>query len=132
MTLAVDSSALLAIFKDEALGASWLDLLLDLRGENHLVACDIVWSEIAPLFPSGAVLLRQMHNIGVSFSALTEETCFQAGNLFATDKKRGGRRGRIIADFIVAAHALHQADALATADEDFMGAHFPQLKVVAP
>lgn len=132
MTVAVDSSVLIAIFKAEAGGAAWLDLLMNLRLESHLVACDVVWSELAPLFQSAAALHAQMSSVGVRFSPLVEETCFVAGNLFAAYQKLGGQRKRIIADFIVAAHALHQANGLATADADFVQATFPRLKIIAP
>ena len=52
MIVAVDSSALIAIFKDERTGGKWLEFLLQLRSENQLAACDVVWSEVAPFFGS--------------------------------------------------------------------------------
>ena len=130
--IAVDSSVLLAVFKDEPSGGKWLDFLLRLRSENPLAACDVVWSEVAPLFETFQALRTNMTQIGVHFAALDEAVCFAAGQLFASYRKRGGIRGRMIPDFMIAAHALHHAKGLATADDDFMRAHFPRLKIFQP
>jgi predicted nucleic acid-binding protein len=132
MIVAVDSSALIAVFRNEKGGAEWLDFLLALRAENRLVACDVVWAELAPLFPSSAALIESMSRIGVVFSPLDETVAFAAGQLFAKYRKRGGPRSRMISDFMIAAHALQCARGLATADEDFMSAHFPRLKILKP
>lgn len=130
--IAVDSSVLLAIFKGEATGESWLNYLLRLRMENPLAACDVVWAEVAPLFSTLPALRTSMSQIGVHFSPLDEAACFAAGQLFTDYRKRGGVRGRVIADFLIAAHAIQHASGLATADDDFMRAHFPRLKILQP
>jgi len=132
MIVAVDSSVLVAVFRNERNGARWLDFLLQLRTENQLAACDVVWSEIAPLFVDNDALSAGMAAIGVLFSPLDEAAAFTAGRLFADYRKRGGPRGRMVSDFMIAAHALHHAIGLATDDDDFMGAHFPRLKLLRP
>lgn len=130
--IAVDSSVLLAIFKGEKSGEAWLNCLLRLRTENPLAACDVVWAEVAPLFATLPALRTGMSHIGVHFSPLDEGACFTAGQLFASYRKRAGARERLIADFLIAAHALEHANGLATADDDFMQAHFPRLKIFKP
>ena len=132
MIAAVDSSVLIAIFKNEQAGGKWLDFLLELRAENELAACDVVWSEVAPLFPSLDSLKSNMAAIGVSFSPLDEAVAFEAGRLFAEYRKRGDGRRRMIPDLMIAAHALHHGAKLATADSDFMSAQFPRLKILRP
>lgn len=132
MTIAVDSSALIAIFKDERTGGKWLDFLLALRAENHLAACDVVWSEVAPLFRNLETLERNMSAIGVAFSPLDQAAAFEAGRLFVLYRKRGGGRSRMIPDLMIAGHALRHGASLATADLDFMSAQFPQLKILQP
>ena len=132
MIVAIDSSPLIAIFKNERSGGKWLDFLLHLRLENQLAACDVVWAEVAPLFSSAEGLRKNMSAIGVGFSPLDEIAAFAAGQLFVAYRKRGGSRGRMIADLMIAAHALEQGGGLATADSDFMGANFPVLKILRP
>jgi predicted nucleic acid-binding protein len=130
--VALDSSVLFAIFRNERNGARWLDFLLQLRAENQLAACDVVWSEVAPLFADRAALSAGMSALGVFFSPVDEAAAFTAGKLFAEYRKRGGPRGRMVPDVMIAAHALHHASGLATADDDFMRAHFPRLKLLHP
>lgn len=48
VTIAVDTSVLMAIFKAEPTSGAWFGLLLRLRAGARLVACDVVWSEVAP------------------------------------------------------------------------------------
>ena len=72
-----------------------------------------------------------MDRLGVAFSPFAEETAFTAGDLFLSYRKTGGGRTRMIPDFMIAAHALCQANALLTADADF-AKRFPQIHLVRP
>jgi predicted nucleic acid-binding protein len=45
---------------------------------------------------------------------------------------RGGRRDRVVADFLIGAHALLQCDALVTRDASFFRDYFKGLKVIEP
>jgi predicted nucleic acid-binding protein len=130
MIVAVDTSVLMSIFKQERSASEWFRFLLRLRTESELVACDVVWSEVASLFPSLEDLRTGMARLGVIFSPIDEVASFSAGQLFAGYRRRGGSRSRMIADFMIAAHALEQANGLATADADFTARQFPQLKLL--
>ena len=130
MIVAVDASVLMAIFKQERSAAQWFRFLWELRAESELVACDVVWSEVAALFSTVEELRSGMSRLGVIFSPIEEPATFTAGQLFAKYRKRGGMRTRMIADFMIAAHALEQANGLATADDDFTAKQFPQLKLL--
>ena len=132
MMVAVDSSALIAIFKNERTGGKWLEFLLQLRLENQLTACDVVWSEVAPLFGNLEALTKNMSALGVAFSPLDETAAFEAGRLFANYRRRGGSRGRMIPDFMIAAHAMRHRASLATAESDFINSQFPRLKILQP
>lgn len=131
VTIAVDTSVIMAVFKDEPSASNWFPLLLRLRLESELVACDVVWSEVAPLFSDSDRLRVGMDRLGVSFSAIEEQTAFTAGQLFSSYRKGGGARTRMIPDFLIAAHALCQAGALLTADADF-ARRFPQIRLISP
>lgn len=132
MILAVDSSVLICIFNDEPSRARWFEFLLTARLENRLIASDVVWAELASLFPTATALNASMTKLGIEFSPLNEQACFEAGQLFAAYRKRGGPRSRIIADFMIAAHALHQAAGLATGELDFAQKYVPRLRLVRP
>ena len=52
MRLAVDTSALLAIFNAEEAEEAWLDLLVRARSTNRLVICEVVFGELSSSFSS--------------------------------------------------------------------------------
>ena len=47
-------------------------------------------------------------------------------------QRRDSGPRRILADFIIGAHALHFADALLTSDTRIYASYFPKLKILAP
>lgn len=66
---------------------------------------------------------------------LAEEVWREAGIRFAryASRRRASRAGhpkRLLADFIIGAHALLQADALLTLDSSRFALDFPELKVI--
>ncbi len=46
------------------------------------------------------------------------------------NRSKGGSRQRIVSDFLIASHALNQADRLLTRDRGFYRSYFQQLPVL--
>lgn len=57
---------------------------------------------------------------------------FQAGHVWDRYRKAGGRRTRIMADFLIGAHAAFGADQFITRDRGFYRRHFTQLTIIDP
>jgi predicted nucleic acid-binding protein len=131
MILAIDTSALTAIFKAEPTATTWVDLLIRLSATSTLTATDIVWAELAPLFPNFRTLRKNMDDLGISYDPINEETAFLAGHSFLAYRRAGGPREHLIPDFLIAAHALYQADGLIAADRGYIRKYFRQLKLHA-
>ena len=131
-TLAVDTSVLLAIFKDEVDGEAWLDCLQTTAETASLVISSIVLAEVRSLFRSDDVCKRRLRDLGLRHTPLTEEAALLAGKIFRTYRDEGGPRKMILPDFLVAAHAATEADALATSDRGYLRNYFPAIRLVTP
>jgi predicted nucleic acid-binding protein len=128
---AIDSSVILSIYKAEPSGVLWLEKLIALRKSSRLVACDVVIAETRPALPSDEVHRQQLEKLGVQFLPISFEAACRAGQIHQAYRAAGGQRDRMVADFLVGAHALLQADQLATDDDGFMRRYFKPLKLVS-
>jgi predicted nucleic acid-binding protein len=129
---AVDTSVLIDVFgpkteQTEPSAASLRSALSD----GVLVACEVVWAEVAAGFAPGDVGAA-MERLAVGFSPTTRETALVAGALWGRHRARSGARGRLVADFLIGAHASRQADRLLTRDRGFYRTYLADLVVVDP
>lgn len=131
-TVAVDTSVLLAVFKGESLGERWLDLLQSSAETASLLVSPVVWAEIRSFFPTDHAARRALGHLGLEFSPMLEPSAEMAGRIFREYRKQGGPRTTILPDFLVAAHAATQAEALATQDRGYLRVYFPKLRLLAP
>ena len=92
----------------------------------------VAYAEVAAQFPSKARADEFFLLLSCKVEPLEEGAAFLAGQFFDDYKKRGGRRNRILADFLIAAHAQLNADRILTRDSRFFGLNFPRLKAVSP
>ena len=133
MTTAVDSSVLLDVFTSDAVfGPRSKEALRICLAEGRLVACEVVWAEVASFFPSEAPAEAAMKTLGVEFDGIALRTALSAATAWKLYRARGGKRQRVAADFLIGAHALAQADRLLSRDRGFYRAYFSRLRVLEP
>lgn len=73
-----------------------------------------------------------MSRLGVGFSAIEMAAALAAGEAWKMYRSQGGQRDRMVADFLIGAHALAQADRLLTRDRGVYRKYFRGLRVVDP
>ena len=133
MITAVDTSVLIDVFgADPRFGAHSAKALRQCFNEGAVVACAVVWSETRAAFADDEAFQRAIRTLGVSFSAPTEPAASLAGVTCKSYRRAGGKRDRVIADFLIGAHAVAQCDRLLTRDRGYYKKCFAGLVVVEP
>lgn len=133
MITAVDTSVLLDVFgADPRFGVASRALLSRSLHEGRVVVCGAVLAEVASAFPNARAAQDALQQLPVSFAPLSEAAALHAGEVFAAYRSRGGRRERVVADFLIGSHALHHADRLLTRDRGFHRTYFVGLTLLDP
>lgn len=100
--------------------------------EGSLVICDLVYAELCIHFPSQRECDTFLDGNDIRMEGLTPPAHFLASRAWRTYHQQGGQRSRILADFLIGAHALVQANRLLSRDRGFYRRLFPKLTVVDP
>ncbi len=133
MITAVDTNVLLDVFaKDAKFAARSASALKRCIAEGSLVACDVVWAETGSWFGDAQSAQSALSTLRVSYSPLDAAAALAAGRSWQQYRKAGGSRERVIADFLIGAHASAQADRLLTRDRGFYRKYFTGLEILDP
>lgn len=99
--------------------------------EGSLVICEVVVAEIVPVLVTNSVheFLADWH---LAFRPSSAESAALAGRMFRRCLERGGKRGRVVPDFLIAAHAQLHADGLLARDRGYYRDYFQDLKLIDP
>jgi predicted nucleic acid-binding protein len=131
--IALDSSVLIDVLtNDPKYGEKSFLRLQDAMERDDVVICGTVLAEVASRIEPEDALLDSLAELGINFSAMNEQSAVRAGIMQRRYRMRGGPRERIVADFMVGAHAMMQCGTLVTRDADFYRDYFKGLKIINP
>lgn len=133
MITAVDTNVLLDVFTaDPMFGAASRAALQVANQSGALIASEVVWAETVARFASDEEATRLLDRLRVRLVPSDAAAASTAGTAWRAYRRAGGTRERIIADFLVGAHASVHADRLLTRDRRFHGARFRGLTIMDP
>lgn len=137
MTIALDTNILSALWNDnDALNLVARKVLDEVSGREALVMCGVVYAELigAP-GRAEAFVDRFCEEAGIAVEWEMKEKIWRAAGrafqAYAARRKKHGRSEprRLLADFLIGAHALENGCKLLTLDERIYKAAFPRLKL---
>ncbi len=133
MTTAVDSSVILDVLTDDAAFATRSSRALrEASRQGQIVICESVLAEVFPVLGSRARVKQFLADWQLDFLSSDLESAMLAGELFLAFKQRNRERKRILADFLVGAHAMVHADRLLARDRGYLRDYFKDLKIIDP
>ncbi len=91
-----------------------------------------MWAEVAAFFPSAGAARTAMGQLGVDYDPISVDAAVSASGPWKKYRDRGGKRDRLVPDFLIGSHALLQADRLLTRDRGFYRTYFSRLRLVDP
>jgi predicted nucleic acid-binding protein len=130
---AVDTSVLLDVFgADPSFGPASLSALAACLATGGVVACEVVWAEVAGFFPSSEAAEDAMDTLGIDFSPMQRGAALDAATAWKSYRQQGESCQRMVADFLIGAHAFSQSDQLLTRDCGFYRAYFSNFEILQP
>lgn len=133
MITAVDTCVLLDVFTaDPTFGPASRERLGACLASGPVLVSPVVWAETGAFFPESDSAEAAITTLGAEFCPLDRRSADLAGQAWRNYRQRGGSRQRVVADFLIGAHASLQAERLLTRDRGFYRRYFPDLTVVDP
>jgi predicted nucleic acid-binding protein len=133
MITAIDTNILLDILvPNEEFYEASAKALQDAAGEGSLVISDIVYAELCIHFETQRNCDAFLESNEIRIQGLVREAHFLASRAWRTYRLQGGTRTRILADFLIGAHAQKQGTRLLSRDRGFYRKLFPSLDLRDP
>ena len=130
MITLVDTNVLLDVFlPDPQWGEKSKQALDQAYADGSLVINEIIYAELAPQFPEKRLLDETMKTLGIRVVLLDLESAYAASAKWKKHLEAGGKRERVLADFLIGAHAERIAERLLTRDRGFYKKYFSSLNI---
>ena len=133
MITAIDTNVLLDILlPNDAFCDAAMAAIEESLTAGSLVTCDVVYAELCVHFASQRECDEFLGANQIRVESLTRAAHFAASRAWRQYRQQGGSRTRILADFMIGAHAQLQATRLLSRDRGFYKQLFPSLRLVDP
>lgn len=131
--IALDSPVLLDVLIGDPKYAEASEVCIgDALAREDVVVCDAVVAEVQAVLDTSVSLMDTLASLGIRYAPTLEAAAMRAGHMNRRFRTRGGRGERVVADFLIGAHAMLQCDALITRDDGFFRDYFKGLRLIVP
>ena len=129
----VDTNVLVDVLQDDPAWADWSLQQLRAQSRVHDLAINpVIYAELSLSFSSVAALDAAVTGLGLELRDLPRPALFLAGKAFLKYRRAGGRKGNVLADFFVGAHAAVMGCGILTRDSRRYRSYFAGVPVIAP
>lgn len=126
----VDTNVLLDVFlPDPEWGSKSKENLEIAFNQGALIVNEIIYSELSPQFPDKEMLDDALRQLSIRIVSLDLEVAYHAGKIWQQYRKTGSKRNRVLADFLIGAHAAMRSEKLLTRDRGFYKKYFKELDI---
>ncbi|MBQ1761810.1 MAG: type II toxin-antitoxin system VapC family toxin [Aquincola sp.] len=131
--IAIDSSVLIdVLIGDERYADASEACVAEALAADDVVVSDAVVAEVQAMLDTSVSLMDTLATLGIRHLPGSEQAAMRAGHMNRRFRARGGKRERVVADFLIGAHALLQCNGLITRDDGFFREYFKGLKLIVP
>lgn len=128
----VDSNVLLDAVDGGGAWFDWSIQRLHEAGKTGLIINAIIYAEIAPTLATEAALESFLIQSRLHYEAIPRPALFEAGRAHARYRENGGRRDRILPDFLIGAHAAFRGCDILTRDPSRYRTYFSDVRLITP
>jgi predicted nucleic acid-binding protein len=128
----VDSNVILDIVGNDPAWTDWSKSAFDKHRTNGMFVNHIVVAEIGTRFDGVDGLEQALEILALPVKDLSLESAWLAGKAHLQWIRNGGRRGAMLADILIGAHAMIENATVLTRDPRRFRTYFPELDLIVP
>ena len=128
----IDSNVLIDAMEPESFHHAWsTDKIADAISSGAFINA-IVVSEISPRFSAFDALVETLESFAIPNREITLRAAWLAGRAYLVWIRNGGRRGTVLPDILIGAHAHSEGASVLTRDPRRFKTYFPDLHLILP
>lgn len=132
MPVLVDTNVLVDLAVSDPEWVEWSRTALGQAFYRGLVINPIVFSEFSVRYETYDAAMDALDLEEFQRENLPWEAAFAAGQAFRLYRMRGGRRDKVLPDFLIGAHAAVRGYSVLTRDPAGYRTYFPGVEIIAP
>lgn len=125
-----DTNVIIDLLEVDAVWQQWS--IGKLESAEQPVVTMMTLAETAGKFTDLAAAQAAFRQLDIAIMPLTDDAAFRAGQAFLRYRKAGGKREKILADFLIGAQASSLSAPLVTRDAAIYRTYFPELSLMTP